>query len=47
MQWSLQHLKQQRELYKQVRAPEEQAGQRALASLCQALLSANEFLYID
>ncbi|MEZ5941985.1 MAG: PSD1 and planctomycete cytochrome C domain-containing protein [Planctomycetaceae bacterium] len=41
-----QFLNQQRELYRKSHA-EEKANQLALTDLCQALLSANEFCYVD
>jgi hypothetical protein len=41
------HLKKQTELYRELKSPNEVASQQALTSMCQMLLSTNEFLYVD
>ena len=41
------HLKKQREVHAKANVAERDAKERALASLAQALLGSNEFLYVD
>src|SRR5262245_33105056 len=41
------HLKRQEQLYAKENLPSDQASRSALASLCQMLLSSNEFFFVD
>ena len=46
-QWSQQLIEQQTEIYASIESPPEDVATAALASLCQTVMSTNEFLYLD
>ena len=46
-QWSQQLIEQQTEIYASMESPPEDVATAALASLCQTVMSTNEFLYLD
>ena len=46
-QWSRQLVQQQTQIYASTEAPPKDVATAALASLCQTLMSTNEFLYLE